>query len=237
MLLNSKKTPDTYSIAVLHKSFYPPTSQCGHWARLSEMVDQMHRQGFSLECPHCGDSVSYIKDSGVANKNQEDETVTFKFGKVVYCLSIPGGANTSPIGWMERLFQRLRVCQPRVTAQARIAEALQLDRKSMKILSKGKIVFASSQQKDNFQDFTISQSLTDRASQDNNDLAARNPTPRLLVVGTPRGVLSPKAPPMMERILNASLYDILECTIRTFFQIGARLIRFLFFGKSWNSQE
>lgn len=233
MLFNTTNTPDAYQIAILHKSFYPPTSQCGHWAPLSEMVDQMHRQGFSLECPHCGEAVSFISDSGVTNKNPQDETVTFKFGKVVYSLSVPGGANSTPMGWVERILRRFCIRQYRTTAQARIADALGLDAKSMKILSKGKIVFASLKESDNFQNFKISQTLTDHVSEDNG-LAARNTTPRLLVMGTPR---SPKAPPMMDRIRNASVYDILEWTIRTFFHFGASLIRFLFLGQLSNSQE
>lgn len=236
MLFHTQKTPDAYQVAVLHKSFYPPTLQCGHWAPLSEMVERMHRQGFALECPDCGESVSFIKDSGVTNKSPQDETVTFKFGKVVYCLSVPGGANTTPIGMFERILQRFCVRPYRSTAQARIADALQLDSLSMKILSKGKIVFSSSKEKDNVQDFTISRTLTDHGSEDSG-LGTRSTTPRLLVMGTPREVLSPKAPPMMDRIRNASLYDILEWTIRTMFHFGANLVRFLFLGKAMNDQQ
>ncbi len=238
MLFQTKKTTEAYQICILHDSFYPPTKQCGHWAPLAEMVDQMHRQGFSLKCPHCDESVSFIKDSVVAKKNPEDETVTFKFGKTVYCLSVTGGANTAPLGWLDWCLQRLHIRPYRITAQARIADALRLDSSSMKILSKGKIVFSSSSQtkSDIFHDFAISQTLTDQGAEDDG-LVNRSPNPRLLVMGTPRDVISPKASSIMDLIRNVSVYDLIEWTIRSLFQIGANLIRFLFLGKSTNKQD
>ncbi len=231
-MCKSKKTTEAHEIAILRNSFYPPTKQCGHWAPLTEMVDQMHRQGFSLKCPHCGESVLFIKDSSASKKSLEDETVTFKFGKIVFLLSVPGGANTAPMGWLERGLQLLHIRPYRFTAQARIADALQLDVSSMKILSKGKIVFSSSSptKSDIFHDFAISQTITDED-------ALVNRSPRLLVMGTPRGVISPKVSSVMDRIRNISVYDLLEWTVRSLFHFGAGLIRFLFLGKSTNKQD
>lgn len=237
MLFHMKKNPDAYQTAVLLKSFYPPTLQCGHWASLSEMVERMHNQKFSLKCPHCSESVSFIKDSASTSKKSEDDTVTFKFGKIVYCLSVPGGADSTPMGWGESILQRFGIRPYRITAQERIIDALQLDSLSMKILSKGKIVFSSSKETDNLQDFTISKTLTDQTVDDKHGLAARNTTPRLLVVGTSRSVLSPKTISVKDRIKKASLYDMLGWTIQAFLHFGAHLIRFLFLGKSTKRQE
>lgn len=86
-IMNKQKQGKTL-LCYTSRSLYLPTLQCGHWAPPSKMVDRMHRrQGFSLECPHCGESVSFIRDSGVTNKGAHtsplDQVTMYSNGRSV----------------------------------------------------------------------------------------------------------------------------------------------------------
>ena len=173
-----------FETAILYDSFQNPV-KCAHAVPLDNMVRRLYERKSSPTCPCCQRSVAFIVDGCVEKKNYQ--TVTFKHGKQIYRLSVPPSPEWQRMvqhrelqSWWEKPVRFALSFLPNAaaplefTAQARIAQVLGLDlQQGTKILSKGKIVFPSTNLPDE-----VSRQLLD----DDDD---NKTTPKWLVMGTP----------------------------------------------------
>lgn len=104
------------------------SSTCGHTLPLDKLMDRIHAD--CLTCPVCQQSFAIVRDGAVGNPSYP--TVTLKYGKLIYEVSLPSSKKGNNNSWW--LFSLGSSHDDKEeTAQARIAHVLGLQLNEMKV--------------------------------------------------------------------------------------------------------
>jgi len=197
---------DPLQTAVLYESVKKQQQQaggCGHTVPLDRFVVR-HK----ASCPVCDAPVYYVQDCGASLSSR---TVCFKYGKIVYRLSVPHKEDSQQNNQQQRPWwmfwggggghdddgntkntpppssSETAATTTTTTAQGRIMSVLGMAHGGMKILCKGKVLYPlpsyTTEADREFQEQELSQKLIELSS--SSSPANTSTAALLLVVGTP----------------------------------------------------
>jgi hypothetical protein len=223
---------DPINVTVLYDSLSLSSNGCGH--RFEWQEDQVSNL---LTCPACN-NVKLFADAAAISAGNSWPTILFKYGKVVFLLSLPSlSTNTTRnqsyflLRWLNIFVDtgaNSRDATGLVSPQQRIKQVLCLE--SVKILHKGKVIFDSQKVKknesSNEEKDVLSKRLIDISLQDQNNKV--NLKPSLVIMGTSKD--QKLKDPLKNKDSNSIrlLWDLLGLA-----QLPFRTAYWMFYGSWW----